>query len=216
MFNAGLASAISHEQQLRDLDAPGGGKVPWHTIEMRPGELVGALKEKGLHLVYLYCHARGGIGDPARIVPPKLEFADQHQGNVQQYAASKMSMTWVNAPLVIVNGCSTATFTPDALSPFVKTFTRDCGAGGVVGTEIPVHEDLASEFGGRLISRVLAGQAVGRAVLETRRALLANENPMGLAYTLYAFSEFRLASTLQTPQQTGGPAQGAADARAQD
>ena len=77
-----------------------------------------------------------------------------------------------------------------------------CGAGGVVGTEIPVHEDLASEFGSRLIYRVLAGQAVGRAVLETRRVLLANENPMGLAYSLYAFSEFKLALTLKTPVQS--------------
>ena len=52
---------------------------------------------------------------------------------------------WTRAPLVMLNGCGTAGFSPDALSPFVTKLVRDRGAGGVIGTEILVDETLANE-----------------------------------------------------------------------
>src|SRR5579862_6245894 len=42
-------------------------------------------------------------------------------------------------------GCNTAAFSPDALSPFISKFIRDCAAAGAIGTEIPVWEQLAGE-----------------------------------------------------------------------
>ncbi|MBX3637801.1 MAG: CHAT domain-containing protein, partial [Rubrivivax sp.] len=190
VINVALATAAAHEQQLRTLQLSGPRGVVWQQIETRPDRLVEALDDADLDLVYLYCHARGGLGDPEKTMPPKLEFGDA--AGTSQYAADEFVMRWRRQPLVILNGCSTAAFSPDALSPFVKTFTRDCGAGGVVGTEIPVHEDLAREFAARLIRRVLEGEPAGRALLAVRRELLAGDNPLGLAYTLYAFSEMKI------------------------
>lgn len=190
VMNAALATADAHAKQLRKLELPGGGRVVWQQIETQPDHLIQALGDSDLDLVYLYCHARGGVGDPEKTKPPMLEFSDK--AKTYRYAAAELQMVWRRRPLVIVNGCSTAAFTPDALSPFIEKFTRDCEAGGVIGTEIPVHEDLAVEFITRLLARVLAGEAVGAALLAVRRELLAEDNPLGLAYTLYAFSEFRL------------------------
>jgi len=189
-INARLASAEQHERDLKALQRPDGSKVVWEEIETKPDRVIEALSDPELDLVYLYCHARGGVGDPDKTKPPLLEFSDKSQ--TQRYRASQVQVVWKHRPLVIVNGCSTAAFSPDALSPFVEKFTRDCGAGGVIGTEIPVHEDLATRFMTRLLERVIGGESVGAALLAVRRELLGVDNPLGLAYTLYAFSEFKL------------------------
>lgn len=34
---------------------------------------------------------------------------------------------WVHAPLVLLNGCGTVGFSPDALSPFITKFVNDQG-----------------------------------------------------------------------------------------
>ena len=190
VFNAALVSANEHEKQLRALHLPGGAPVVWEEIEMHPNRLIEALDDTDLDLVYLYCHARGGVGDPAKTKPPMLEFSDK--SGTFQYRAADVQVVWRRRPLVIVNGCSTAAFSPDALSPFVQKFTRDCKAGGMVGTEIPVHETLATRFMTRLLERVIDGEAVGAALLAVRRELLAESNPLGLAYTVFAFSELKI------------------------
>lgn len=190
VMNASLHTAAAHEARLRALKTLKGEAVNWQQIEMGPDDLLSALADPALDLVYLYCHARGGVGDPEKTDPPLLEFSDKHKTTT--YTADEFQLVWQHRPLVIVNGCSTAAFTPDALSPFVQKFCRDCEAGGVIGTEIPVHEWLATDFAQRLLAHVLDREPVGQALLCVRRELLAQNNPLGLAYTFYGFSELEV------------------------
>jgi hypothetical protein len=62
----------------------------------------------------------------------------------------------------------------------------DRAAAGVIGTEITVREQLACEMAQRFFLSFLDGIPAGSALLKARRALLAKNNPLGLAYTLYA------------------------------
>jgi hypothetical protein len=89
-------------------------------------------------------------------------------------------------PLVLLNGCGTVGFSPDALSPFIVKFVNDRGAAGIIGTEVVVWEELATDFAAFFLEKFLSGQSAGEALLATRRALIANYNPLGLVYTLYA------------------------------
>jgi hypothetical protein len=112
---------------------------------------------------------------------------------------------WDHRPLVIVNGCSTAAFTPKALSPFVRKFTRDGGAGGVVATEVLVHKTLAADIAFRFLERVLDGNSVSAGLLAVRRSLLARNNPLGLIYTLFAFSDLAVTGRAGLQQSTVKP-----------
>lgn len=198
VLNAALHTTPSHQQSLLQMKTLKGKAVVWQHIELVPGALLQVLQDPGLDLVYLYCHARGGVGDPAKTSPPLLEFSDGKKlaNSICTYTADRFQFVWNNRPLVIVNGCSTAVFTPDALSPFVQKFYRDCEAGGVIGTEIPVHEWLATDFAQRMLARVLDGEPVGAALLAVRRELLAQANPLGLAYTFFGFSEMAVGNSL--------------------
>jgi hypothetical protein len=95
--------------------------------------------------------------------------------------------------LVFLNGCGTAGFNPEATSPFIEKFVRDRKAAGVVGTEIPVWEQLASEFARRFLLKFLGGSTAGMSLLSARRELLSQNNPLGLAYTLYGPAHLKLA-----------------------
>jgi hypothetical protein len=138
----------------------------------------------------LYCHARGGKADPATF-PPYLEFQDTGaSGRVtSDLLEVEEDETWRNGPLVMLNGCGTAGFSPDALSPFVITLVQDRGASGVVGTEIAIAEPLAAEAAMTFLTSFLAGTAAGTAMVGMRRSLLAQNNPLGLVYVLYSAAD---------------------------
>ncbi len=189
VVNAAISSVESHVTRLKELKRHGIG-VSWKYVESDPSRVVKVLEDRELDVIYLYCHARGGIADPATR-PPCVEFSDKKK-TVQITSDEFDFEPWERKPLVIVNGCSTAAFSPDALSPFVRKFTRDREAGGVLGTEIPVHEVLAGEVAVLFLQRFLEGEQAGPALLAVRRSLLAEKNPLGLAYTLYAMAELSI------------------------
>jgi hypothetical protein len=192
--NAVLPLAGKHLQDLANLPAA----LPAHatlfgTPRSKADELLSALKAKDLDVIYFYCHARGGTYDPS-IDPPCLELQENAQTTARHLTSDQFtySLPWDHEPLVILNGCSTAGFSPDALSPFIEKFVIDRGASGVLGTEVPVHEPLAGEMALEFLRRFLAGHPAGLALLEVRRLLLNRRNPLGLVYTLYADSRLTL------------------------
>ena len=144
-------------------------------------------------IVYLFCHARGGLADPATR-PPALELQDSVSTGPSfiRAAALASGLRLTHHPLVILNGCNTAAFSPDALSPFIRTLVRDCEAAGALGTEIPVFEVLAGEVACQFLTRFLDRQKAGEALFGIRRNLLARGNPLGLVYTLYAVAELEI------------------------
>ena len=212
-FNGSLLLARPHLGRLEEID------------DLLPGAAWGAefagpmvrrkLLQPDLDLIYLYCHARGGAGDPGGM--PRLEFVDDAQAPVVVEPADLVDDgAWAHHPLVILNGCGTVGFSPDALSPFIPILVDDRGAAGLLGTEISVWEQLATEFAEHFIRAFLSGRTAGAALLEARRILLAQRNPLGLAYTLYANSDLRFspvqpataAEAAAAVVSAGGPAAG--------
>jgi hypothetical protein len=189
-YNASLSLSAQHLAELAAV--PAGRKLPaaWRAQESDRNLFLSKLKAGDADLVYLYCHARGGVADPATR-PPALEFAAGPAGWIQPSVIASLAKL-THHPLVILNGCNTAKFSPDALSPFIRHLVRDCEAAGALGTEIPVFELLAGKVAVDFLGRFLNGEAAGAALLAVRRALMAGGNPLGLVYTLYAVSELTI------------------------
>ena len=196
LVNADLATAPAHAIKLQALTSSRLSKTLQKRVETEPDAVMGAAGATDLDVLYFFCHARGAPD----CAPAVVEFGAG--GKTARYTSDLFDMVWSRKPLIVLNGCSTAAFTPAELSPFVKTFTRDGKAGGVVGTEIPVHETLASDVACQLLQRVLDGERVGTALLAVRRSLLSKNNPLGLAYTLFASLELEVGES-----PTSGPAQ---------
>ena len=191
-LNAALPSASQHATEL-DALARSSGTAAWKSKLYHRDQIRGALNDPDLDFIYFYCHARGGRNEPVKL--PVLEFRDQPPGSTaltMKSADLGTGTMWSHHPLLFLNGCGTAGFSTDALSPFITAAVQDRGAAGAIGTEIPVWEYLAGDFSLRFAASFLKGVPAGEAMLLTRRALLAEYNPLGLIYTLYAVAGLTL------------------------
>lgn len=194
-LNTLLQLAASHSQDIDTLTRtePIKGTIKW---ARNRDDVVDDLDSLGADVVYLYCHAQGGpSGASKNQRTPVLLFAGAGGGSGKIEAAQIGAghPAWPHRPLVFLNGCRTAGFTPDALSPFIETFVRDRRAAGVIGTEISVWEQVATEIATRFLGGFLTGKPAGEALLEARRGLLVEKNnPLGLCYTLYASADLAL------------------------
>jgi hypothetical protein len=143
--------------------------------------LMSLLASRDIDLLYFFCHARGGQADPST-ESPQLEFQENRTAPPGRIGWENLDrFEWGHGPLVFLNGCNTAAFSPDALSPFIRTVVSSCGASGAVGTEIPVFEQLAATFAKSFFGRLLDGASAGQALLDTRLEFLQHRNPLGLA-----------------------------------
>jgi hypothetical protein len=188
-YNGTLPQAAQHLAELKTGLAANTIKSEIRLETTDRDELTKQLDGAAVDLVYLFCHARGGRADPT-IKPARLELqgqADPDPGFIS--AAALRGLSWSHRPLVFFNGCNTAIFSPDALSPFIEAVVRDSKASGAIGTEIPVFQELAAEVAKLFLARFLNGKSAGEALLEIRMEMLSRLNPLGLAYTLYAFNE---------------------------
>jgi hypothetical protein len=206
-FNARLGLATQHLKELDQLVAQPKLAAVWKSKDADRDTLLSRLRAAEPDVVYFYCHARGGVVDPT-VSPPCLELQEAAQtAKAGRITAPDFNakQPWAHHPLVFLNGCGTAAFSPDALSPFIRTFVRDRGAAGIVGTEITIWEQLAGEAAVRFLEAFLDGQTAGKAMLLLRRALLAQNNPLGLAYTLYASADLALHRGAASPANGGEP-----------
>jgi hypothetical protein len=174
----------AHSGELEELTKS--GKALWKAKATLRADILQALAAADLDLIYLYCHARGGDDDPG-IDYPYLEFKDVPQERIEPEDLGPVQ--WPHYPLVFLNGCGTVGYSPDALSFFITKMVEDLLAAGVVGTEVTVSEELATKFAKSFLEKFISGATAGDAMLETRRALLAQHNPLGLVYTLYAAAQ---------------------------
>jgi hypothetical protein len=140
--------------------------------------------QRAAHLVYFYCHGGRdktktwlGVG-----VKERLQASD----------LTGLDIDWTGThPLIFINGCHTADFTPDDLLNFNQVFAW-CRAAGVIGTEISVPEGLAREFARGFLLRFAGGTSVGDALHEQRLDLLGRRNLLGLAYTPYCSAALKM------------------------
>ncbi|MGH2939978.1 MAG: hypothetical protein ACRDPE_17850 [Solirubrobacterales bacterium] len=154
------------------------------------------LAEAKLGLAYFYCHGRAAtettkacieVGEEDRIEPRQIV-------TWNRVAWDDVPDHWTETrPLVFLNGCHTTDLLPQTPVNFVDTFSQ-VGASGVVGTEITLAQEMASE-GGEVFFRLLAGtpqMGVGEALRRTRVHFLGKGNMLGLAYTAYCRAELAL------------------------
>jgi hypothetical protein len=176
---------LQHLGRLQQLHVP----IDWQLGEERDAVL-DLLKETHPHVVYFLCHGvetEDGlpgliVGDPdhpVAITPDNLRNA---------------GVRWpTTRPLVILNGCRTTALDPTKPWNFVEPFLKRAHASGVIGTEITIFEPLACDFAEEMLERFVGrDMTLGRAVRETRLALLRRRNPLGLAYVPYAPVELRM------------------------
>jgi len=187
-MHGGLASHASHLTALRTILGKAQTELVGPAYLRR--DVIAQLKDEELDVVYLYCHADGGEG--TNVVNPRLRFAPDG-GKPEASLTSEQLPTefWEHSPLVVLNGCRTGAFRADALSPFV-TFLVDKHAAGVLATQIEIDERLAAEVGKSVVSAFVRGERIAEALLTARRELLVKNNPLGLAYTLFADGDLRL------------------------
>jgi hypothetical protein len=102
--------------------------------------------------------------------------------------------TLCSNPLVFMNGCSTGEEPLLQTRSLVSLFLEK-GARGVIATECTVPDVFAAEFAAEFYKRFFyfGRDGVGEALLRTRQHFLEDHNnPLGLAYTLYADGETRI------------------------
>jgi hypothetical protein len=149
-----------------------------------------ALSADERELVYMYCHGRRMQTRAEHRLTSLLEIGHGELiagDDINQWADGLWGPEhWKDtAPLVLINGCETTAMSPADPGEFVNPFVG-AGASGVIGTEVPMDQPVASEVAEELLKRLLVpGATVGSALQGMRRALCAKGNVMGLAYTAY-------------------------------
>jgi hypothetical protein len=109
-----------------------------------------------------------------------------------------------NLPLIFLNACESSHIGMTSSVSFPRLFL-EWGNRAVIGTEIPIPDSVAGEFGERFYRNLFAGHTVGQALLGARRRLLAvDRNPLGLVYTLYGDPDLHLASAPTMGQKANG------------
>jgi len=197
-MHGGLRFVDQHIAELRQATSAASRPAKVEEPQFARNPVIHDLCRTDQDIVYLYCHAEGGYGtsstEPAFRVRRRRESAEPSEPpeelpiRVQHVAAAP----WTNSPLVVLNGCRTGAFRPNALSKFIAEFVYARRAGGILATEIPIFEELTAEIGTRFVRDFLDGKSAGQALLLIRRDLLRRKNPLGLAYTLYATMDFYL------------------------
>ena len=162
--------------------------------------IVDALANPEIELVYFYCHGKREeigadtplsyleVGDGEKIRPTDVitwHVSDWvHQGN-----------HWLTTmPLVFINGCHTTEITPGSLVTFVDAFAG-VNAGGVIGTEITLHQRVANEAAEVFFDNFTKEEekvGVGEALRRMRLHLLRKGNLLGLVYTAYCSADLHL------------------------
>ncbi|AGZ42942.1 SEC-C domain-containing protein [Actinoplanes friuliensis] len=154
------------------------------------GRLLEAMRDTALepHLVYLFCHGSETNGIPALVVGPRKSLGIQYE----QIATG--NVYWRRSrPLVVLNGCGTTAVQPRHAMNFVDAFIRTAKASGVVGTEITTDARLGARFGQQFLDAFVTGRrTIAESLLSARLSLLAEGDPLGLAFVAYAAPQLRL------------------------
>ena len=196
-LNQTLSLVQRHESELNGLVQDSRAGASWAVTAYERNAVKDGLGDLTLDIIYFYCHAEGGAA--ANTAVPQLIFGKPPLSLAPRHLQGR---AWPHRPLVFLNGCGTLAYSPDALSPFIDTLVRDRRAAGVLGTEIPIREVLATEVARLFLAAFIGGQAAGMALQQVRLDLLKKNNPLGLAYTLYAAAELGLERAQHpSPQQ---------------
>jgi hypothetical protein len=162
-----------------------------------PQQLAELLRDETMDVAYLYCHfGYRALGTDVRpSVTLRLDSTYVGPGDITAWSDALWPRPhWPRRkPLILLNGCHTLDMTSATLSNFVKSFTTDAGASGVLGTEVAVEQGMAGWVAHLLLRRLATDNAdIGTALREVRWEMLERGNVMGLAYTPFCVSGLRM------------------------
>lgn len=134
----------------------------------------------GATLIYLYCHGQ----NDHPFTNKQVEKLELDKGISITPAFLNDGITFSHGPIVFLNSCSSGAFSPLSFRTFLSRF-RDKLAVGVIATSFPVPATFAAAFGREIIQTYSTGGIpIGEVLLNLRRRLLNQKNPLGLFYSL--------------------------------
>ena len=143
--------------------------------------------KKSADILYFYTH--GGNDSFRR---PYLEVGDGEKIKKNDLEAWNINLK-EHQPLVIVNACNSADYSPESFENLLDFFCKK-GAAGVIGTQCEVKEMLANELIINFFEAFFKQTCAGEALFNSRQNLLRNNlDPRGLAYSLFASADVKLA-----------------------
>lgn len=150
-------------------------------------------------VIYFLCHAGAGKSSGGDPLPDAswLRLTEDPVTVGELTVNADTNSPLKQGPLVFVNACRSAELSPQYTVNFPNYFL-DRGARTVIGTECEIATFFADEFARRFFAAVLSGVPVGVALLDLRRGMIEQGNPLGLAYGLHGASDTHLAPALLT------------------
>jgi hypothetical protein len=157
---------------------------------LKDDEVFNMLKTAGL--AYFLCH-NDSVGNDSWL---RIQSTSSPRISTKELIRWGLRQDWdatgfeARAPIIFLNACHSAAVTPGQVVTWVGDFMR-LGASAVLGTEIDVRVEVATEFAMRFFTALLAGPKVplGQAIREARWALVRKGNLLGLSYTLYGLAD---------------------------
>jgi hypothetical protein len=192
--NCTFGSEIEHFQKLGEL------KTLMTLAPIEKQYTAAGLKKKlassPVHISYFFCHAAGSaeLFDSQVILEAP---GTERQESILWHEFAQLlkgEKKWDPPALVFLNGCKTANYSPEVLSPFLESFVDHLGASGLIGTEITVWDTFAAEIAYHFFRNFLNKEGAAKSLSTARRILLSKNNPLGLVYTLYASADLHLGS----------------------
>ncbi|HEY0173813.1 MAG TPA: CHAT domain-containing protein, partial [Pyrinomonadaceae bacterium] len=186
IISDGFTNLEGHLRQLQVLG--GGGRVKLALLNSKD-EARALLSRRTPEADVLYFYTHGGFDEQAG-------YAFLSVGTGERIAYIDLEAWGVRLderrPLVVLNACESASYTPERFENLIHFFYSH-GAAGVVGTQCEVRELLANEFSLRFFESFVNNVPAGEALFAARRGLLYESNdPRGLAYSLFAAAEVML------------------------
>ena len=187
LINPDLKNWKTHWQTLTHLAAATSLVVDEH--DTRDAIFV-ALKQPA-DILYIYAH-----GGQDKLGRPCWKVANEK--SIVQQDLNALRITFESTqPLIVMNACESASYSPDDFESFLLYFCKH-GAAGVIGAQCGVTELLVDGMMTRFMAAFLKQTSVGEALYLARRSLLFGEqpDPRGLVYSLFAAADLKLAQAV--------------------
>jgi hypothetical protein len=160
------------------------------------------LLSKDLPFIYFFCHGqKATVNDPnVALGIGKDEILSVGEFTGWVYTSWRTPpVIWTKVrPLVFINACHSLEISPGTIASYVDAFVGAAKAVGVIGTEVKVPQNLASEYAEIFFHHLLVKQRpIEQALKEARFSFLAAGNLFGLVYTAHAWAHLNVAATAQ-------------------
>jgi hypothetical protein len=167
-----------------------------HAVELQQidsfDEVESFVSVSGAKADILYFYAHGGKNEMGASY---LKIGDGHQLTQLNWNAWQVDLNDTQ-PLIIINTCDSADYTPDDYDNLIQMFSQRGGVG-VIATQCQIREMLADAFMSVFLQTFLRQETVGRALSKARHWLLNDKlDPRGLVYSLFTSADIRLAQVV--------------------